>query len=237
MSRKSKIRWSKKDKQEVTNAVRNFNSKITRTLKKNPELADYLPSRITTAELIAKSETRQDFKRELNAVKRFMQKGAELPVMSETGIQTTKWEKKEIGLKVASINRSRTIERKKADVSTYKGTMGSIENAGLKPKNYNIDKIKARDWEKFKEAVDKQIKATYGDVKTEKYKENYLKAMQNVFGSEGKDLFDRIQKIPADRLIRLFYDNPILQIDFVYDPQELDFLMEAIGEHLEVEGF
>lgn len=233
MPRKSKIRWSKEDKKEVTNAVRKFNSKITRTLKKNPEWAEYLPQRITTKELIAKSETRQDFKRELNAINRFMKKGAERPITTDKGIKTTLWEKKEVGLKVAIINRRRTNEAKKANVSTYKGTMGTIESNNLKHKVYNIDNIRANDWDKYIKAVEKQIRTNYQGDKVEKYKENYLRAILENLGDseETMKLYNYVQGIDADFMYGIYYDDPVLQIQFTSDPLPVDTIVENALEH------
>ena len=42
MSGKSKIRWQKSDSEELNRAVKNFNAKITRIAKKNPELENAL---------------------------------------------------------------------------------------------------------------------------------------------------------------------------------------------------
>lgn len=233
MSRKSKIRWSKEDKKEVTNAVRKFNSKITRTIKKNPELAEYLPKRLTTKEFIEKIETRQDFKRELNSVERFMKKGAESPITTDKGIKTTKWEKKEVGLKVAIINRRRTIEAKKADVSTYKGTMGTIESNNLKPKVYNIDNIRANDWDKYVKAVEKQVRATYQDEKIEKYKQNYLNAILENLGDseETMELYNYVQGLDAEFMYKIYYDDPVLQIQFTSDPLPVETIVENALEH------
>lgn len=232
MSKRNSIKWRKKDKQKIANIARVFNSKITRTLKAHPEWAEFMPERINTSKLRESIKTRQDFNRELKSLQRFMKKGAEAPVMNQAGLKTTRWEKKEIGLKVAQINRARTLQRKMADVSTYKGTMGTIENNSLLPKTYNFDKIQPREWDMYKLTVEKQTQANYYDDKMERYKKNYLKAVENIFGTGGQDILDILKEIPAERLMRMYYDDPVLQIDFVYDPLELEAIKENIIEHL-----
>lgn len=237
MSRKSKIRWSEQDKREITNTVRVFNSKLTRLAKKNPEIADYLPSRINTKTLYDKIETRADFKRELNSLKRFMRKGAEKPILTDTGIKTTAWEKREVGLKVQQINARKTRERKEANISTYKGTMGSIEANNLKPKMYNIDKIKERDWKKFIANVEKQVQSKYTNTLYQQYKANYLKAVDNIMGVVGTEVKRIINQIDDETFYKLYYDDPVLQIDFVYDPYEAEYIADNIVEHLNNGGF
>ena len=75
--RKYNIRWREADEKELRRVVKNFNAKITRLAKKDPKNAAALPERVSAAELRAMIKTRQDLQRELNALRRFSQKGAE----------------------------------------------------------------------------------------------------------------------------------------------------------------
>lgn len=233
MPKRNRIKWRKKDEQKVTNIARVFNSKITRTLKAHPEWAGFMPDRISTKELKEKIQTRADFNREMKSYERFMRKGAEMPILSETGIKTTTWQKKEIGLKVAQINRSRTREAKKANVSTYKGTMGSIESNNLKPKSYDINKIRKSDWEKYQQTVNHQIQANYKSDKVLKYKENYLRAIIENLGEGGvaKELYDYVSQLDPSMMYNVYYDDPVLQIQFTSDPLPSDMIAENALEH------
>ena len=238
MPRQYNIKWRKQDKQKVTNTVRQFNSKITRLLKKNPALKPYLPDRINAKELTKNIQTRSDFNREINSLGRFLKKGAETPITTDTGLRTTQWQRKEIGYKVANINRQRTAERKRANVSTFTGTMGTIQKNNLEPKHYDFNKIKPSDWNKFVQNVEKQVKENYFSEKNELYKQNYMTAISNVFNKEDSSkLLSIIQNIPAENLIDLFYSDPVLQIDFVYDPLEASVLAAHIENHLNEYGY
>lgn len=161
-----------------------------------------------------------------------MRKGAEKPIVTKEGIKTTAYEKKEIEIKVRSINARRTAERKRANVSTEKGTMGTIRENNLRPKQVDINKVKKSDWEKFKESVEKQARDSYFQDKYERYKENFLKGLENAFGEKGKELQEIAEQIPAEQLTQMYYDDPILQIDFIYDPLEMEVKIEAMTEHL-----
>lgn len=237
MPKQYNIKWRKSDREKISNTVRQFNAKITRTLKKHPEFAPYLPEKITVKELTANIRTRKDFNREVNSFSRFLKKGVEKPYTSKNGIKTTTWQRKEIGYKVAQINRKRTLERKRANVSTYKGTMGSIQANNLNPKKYNIDKIRPQEWNKFIETVEKQVKSNYNYDKMVRYKENYIKGIYNVFGAKGNDIIGIVKNIPPDKFTDLFYNDPVLQIDFIYDPIEVDLKIESIIEHFESNGY
>lgn len=232
MQKRSKIKWRKSDEQELTKAVRKFNAKRTRIINKFPEMEEFLPDRLSVKDIRENVSTRKEFKKQINSIERFMHKGAEKPIITDTGIKTTAYEKKEVGIKVRALNARRTAERKKADVSTEKGTMGTIRANNLLPKKYDIDKIKKSDWGKFKESVEKQIKDSYTTDRYERYKENYLKGLENAFGSKAENLKRLVENINADVLVQMFYDNPILQIDFIYDPIEMEAKIEAMEENL-----
>lgn len=233
MPRQYNIKWRNKDKTRLSNTVRQFNAKITRTLKKNPELAPYLPERLTVQGLRDKIQTRQDFNREIKAARRFLKPGAETPVTSATGIRTTRWEKREIGIKVGVINRRRNRELKKMNPTTEKGTMGTIRENNLRPKKYDIDKIKASDWDMFVYGVEKQIMSGYTAQKNELYKQNFIKAVKTAFGSKGTEIVEMAQSIPADILVELYYNDPVLQVEFIYNPLEMQIKIDNIVEHLE----
>ena len=112
MSRTHSIRWRRSDEQELRRVVKNFNSKLSRIIKKNPEIANYLPDRQSYKDLRESITSRQEFNRHLASLKRFSTKGAENIVVSKTGLKTTAWERKEVGIQVAIINRERTRKRK-----------------------------------------------------------------------------------------------------------------------------
>lgn len=233
MPRQYNIKWRNEDKTRLSNTVRQFNAKITRMLKKNPELAPYLPERLTVQGLRDKIQTRQDFNREVKSARRFLKPGAETPVTSATGIRTTRWEKQEVGIKVGVINRRRNRELKEMNPTTEKGTMGTIRENNLRPKKYDIDKIKASDWDMFVYGVEKQIMSGYTAQKNELYKQNFIKAVKTAFGSKGTEIVEMAQSIPADILVELYYNDPVLQVEFIYNPLEMQIKIDNIVEHLE----
>jgi hypothetical protein len=232
MQKRYNIKWRESDKKELAKAVRKFNTKRTRLLKQVPELEEFLPAKISTKEIRERVKTRRDLKNELNSIERFMRKGAEKPIITKEGIKTTVYEKKEISIKVMAINQRRAAELKKAAPSTEKGTMGTIRENNLKPKQYDIDKIKKSDWKKFVESVEKQSKDSYASDRYDRYKENFIKGLENAFGEKGSELIEIAKQIDGETLTQMYYDDPILQIDFIYDPLEMQVKIDAMDEHL-----
>lgn len=232
MQKRYNIKWRESDEKALAKAVRKFNAKRTRLINQVPELEEFLPSKISTKEIQERVKTRRDLKNELNSIERFMRKGAEKPIITKEGIKTTVYEKKEISLKVRAINQRRAAELKKAAPSTEKGTMGTIRENNLKPKQYDIDKIKKSDWKKFVESVEKQSKDSYASDRYDRYKENFIKGLENAFGEKGSELIEIAKQIDGETLTQMYYDDPILQIDFIYDPLEMQVKIDAMEEHL-----
>lgn len=233
MQKAYNIKWRNTDEKALANAVRKFNAKRTRLLKQVPELEEFLPEKLSVREIKKTIKTRRDLKNELNSIERFMRKGAEKPIVTKEGVKTTQYQKKELEIKVRAINLRRAAERKKANVSTEKGTMGTIRANNLQPKKVNLDKIRKEDWQKFIESVEKQSMDSYSQDKYDRYKENFIKGLENTFGQKGERLKKLAEQIEPETLTQMYYDDPILQIDFIYDPLEMDVKIEAMEEHLE----
>lgn len=244
MPRQSQIKWRKSDEQELKRLVRNFNAKISRIVKKDPSLAEYMPNRIKVAEVKNNIETRQDFNRELNSMKRFLKRGNEDIVISKGGIKTTKWEKNEVAIQVATINRRRTVKRKALEEleATSRGEslgmtrkqMNSIRLNELNPKTFNFDKISKYEWEKYKANVYRQSRPNFQDEADVSLRKNYIRGLYEVFGEtdEVKDLINQIESMSIKDFIEQFYKEQEATIDFIYDPIEqskkLDILMHDV---------
>lgn len=233
MSRPYKINWRKSDTKKLANLARQFNSKLTRISKKYPDFAQYLPKRISTKEIKSLITTRQDFNRLYKEYSRFLKKGAEELVTTPTGLTLTKWDIQETRYKVQAVNRARAKKRKelKGIVSTESGTMGSIQNANLLPKKFNLSTI--NDWNAYVKNLDKQLHSQYYKKQEAKYRENFVQALYNVFNSEADDIINLVNQIPDSELSQLYYSNPVLQIDFIYDPLEQEMIHDLIIENLQ----
>lgn len=246
MPRKSKIRWRESDAEKLTKEVERFNAKIYRTRSRHPEIADIQPETIKKEDkqkLIEKFKDmpRSEFNKYLNSLERYNRKGAEKEVVSKTGNRTTQWEKKEYGLKVAQINRERTHERKKREnvevtsrgkpLGMKRGEMGSERMNELNKKNYDFDKIRGgKEWEKFKESIDKQSGYNAEYEKMKLYKMNYIKALEKAAGEYARETIDKLKQLPADKVIDIFFSEQEATIDFIYEPQVFRDKLDIIDD-------
>lgn len=237
MSRRSNIKWRKQDKKAISNTVRQFNAKITRVLKKNPDMQFILPERLTAKNIIDKIQTRQDFNRELSKYKRFLRKGAEKPYINKEGLVRTQWEKKEFTIMLQTVNRNRAIERKKSDFEAGSGRTMLAQDIGVNKLNLSTQTATPDRWKRQFQKLEKEILSSYRSSKYESYKANYIKALENVLGEHASEISNTIGSISAEEFASLYYSDTFLQIDYIYDPQEISHKAEQIKSHLKQRGY
>lgn len=225
MPRNYSIKWRERDLSELKRVIKNFNAKIARVLKKDPSAAVYLPQRVQFKEAKTSIETRADYNKYIKSLMRFSRKGSEKMVVGAGGVVTTKWEKKEVGIKLGIVNQRRARLRKRLEPSTQKGTMGTIRERELDKKPFNFEKKSQKDWEKFKESVEKQARSTYERGKAEQYLKNYGVAADRWMGIMAPLVKYMAEKMGAQALYDIYADEPILQIDYEYSQQNVEFKM------------
>ena len=226
MPKKSTIRWRDKDVKELNRIVRNFNSKIKRVAEKSPESEKFLPDKLSVKALKGTIGTRQDFKRELNSLQRFSRREAEKIQTTPGGLTLTAFEIKEAKIKTRIVNIKRAFERKKLGVTERDGVMGQVSERRLQPKKFTLTKT-AKEWEKFVASLEKEISSNFKAEQLEKYKENYLKGIIENLGIKGLALNNLLKDVDAEILFKKSITNPLLSIDFIYDPLELETIIEA----------
>jgi hypothetical protein len=109
--------------------------------------------------------------------------------------------------------------------------MGSERLNELRPKKFDFNKINpGKEWEKFKASVEKQAAPAARDARKDLFKENYLKALDSVYGEHAADIRSLIEALPADVIVDTYYREQEASIDFHYDKIEMDFKLEILGD-------
>lgn len=236
MARRSRIKWRESDEQELRRVVKNFNAKIARVSNKDPSIAPYLPSKISVQEVRERIVTRQDLKKELNALQRFSRRGAEEIVTtgSEYDIKRTKWEFGETTIKARTLlaQRKRELNRIYSLPQTTRGqktgqnvpTTDSEEINALKAFKYDYSKMSKQEYEMFVRKVTKQTSTTFREAKDQRMLDNYFKALNEVFGDTPRTrrLRERIEMMPFRQFMDIFYSDTEAKFDYIYDPQEVE---------------
>lgn len=234
------IKWSAKDAKKLSGKVRSFNTKRTKLIKLVPELEDILPPRANVNELRESILTRNDLNKVLARLDRFLIKGAEDTITTEGGIVTTKYQINELKIQQRTINQIRAAKREKADPSTLRGTMGSIKKMNLRPKTLDIDKAKKESWDNIVNTYEKQSMDKFYKEHDELYKENYLIALEKVYGSFAgyKEVEELVKNLPANTVVDMYFFDPNLQMDFLYPipgedaSKDFEFYVNSLNDYL-----
>lgn len=211
MSKRYNIRWSEADNLDLKRAVKNFNAKISRLEKKYPEMKNALPDKVTVKQMKELIDTRQDLKRELNALRRFSKKGAEEIVTldnNDYNLKITKWQKQEITRRIGIINRKR---KKRHDElmqqeATYGGEglgytvgqigMGKSDEVALRPMNAFTPKMTRADLKKKYANVLKESQSMYWEQRELGLMNTYIDEMLKNFNPKDvQEIIEAIQDI------------------------------------------
>lgn len=230
MSRKSRIKWRESDSEELARAVRNFNAKIDRIAKKSPEIKNALPEKVSARKMKELINTRQDLKREINALKRFSKRGSEeIVVFGDYNTKVTKWQKTEINRRVGVINRRRK-ERLKA-LEDVEVTVGGVKQGYKKgeigmPKSEIIDlqpmtgltkSMSQADLKEKYKSVLAQSQSDFFTLRDFRTKANYITGLRRNF-NENKiaDIIEHINNMPLGEFLDIFQSETKAKFEGLY---------------------
>lgn len=235
------IRWKVGEKAELERVLRNFNARRRYAIKKNPDLVNYVPT-MPVKSTVNAIKTRKDLtnlKREIELSKK---KGA-FEITKVGDVKVTKFELSMQKRRLRQLNAKRAAARRKAGVSTVKGTMGTIAQNNLNKKK--LAKPKSRqEWERFKTSMEKMLSDTYDEEKSKQYRANYYAAFLENYGlSEAIELMEILEKLSHQEIAQAIHENPKLNIEFLYDDREewdlayRDEIIEEWKEYLKKLGY
>ena len=232
MSKQYNIKWREQDEKELRRVVRNFNDKLRRLVKENPENQNILPqfwneqtqqfeSRVTIKNLKELIQTRADYNRQLNMLKRFGRRGAEEIIEAPTneyGARTTKWQKFEMARMAQIVNRRRkerleNLENvKMLDSYGELGyTLGQRFGMGLASRN-SLNPIKTftrsqtqADLKQKVRALMRESASNYAKDRDLMLKENFINELrQNYNEADISDVIERIRSMDDDLFVLKF---------------------------------
>lgn len=239
-TRPSKIRWQDSDEERLKKAVSDFNKKRTKLISKNPDLVSVLPDRISKAEYKKKITNRSDFNKLVNSAERFLKPNAEKIIENDVGLRITKYERKEIGIKIATINRKRASRLEKygnVDVVNQgvptgmkRKEMGSMRMNDLKPKKVNFNTLTKQNHKSFIESLNKQSMSSYMTKADAKWKANYIKSLQHSLPKKYSFLITVLKNTPLDKFMDTIYRDQNASIEFNYSPESAELKAKILTQ-------
>lgn len=228
------IKWTAAQRKKLSAAVSKFNAKITRERKKNPELAPYLPSKLSVSNLREKITTANDLNRLVSSVNRIFKADALKPIVNKHGVVTTVYELNEAKVAVRKINRDRDKERKViVGTPEYQGTSASVRANTLSPKKIDFENATTESWLKFIESVEKQMYDKYSNERKLRMRDNYITAINENLNSLGQPIVDLVASIPIDTFVSGVLNDSELSFDMPYSQYAPETTVSIILEHWE----
>ena len=250
MSKFYNIKWRSQDESEARRVIRNFNAKIRREIARNPRNKSALPqfynsntgefeSRITFENFKNMIDTRADYNRELNALKRFSRRGAE-QIIGIPGnyneARTTRWQLQELSRRTSIINQKRKakLEKKQAIemVDTLGKTgytygealrMGLIQDNVLKPTTAYTEGMQQGDIKRKYRSLMIESQQKYYDKKDIQLKENFIKGLRDSFSeSEIREVITKIREMNPDEFLVMFDAKAGNAFQDIYFPNQAD---------------
>lgn len=232
MPRSNNIRWRVQDEEELRRVARNFNDKLRRLVKKSPENKNILPqfynertdqfeSRITVETLKNLIQTRADYNRQLNMLKRFSRRGAETIVEAPDniyGTRTTRWQKQETARLTGIVNRRRQERLDKlnlVEMANSQGklgyTLGQMFGMGLasvnklRPTKAFTQSQTQKDLKQKMRFLMNEARSTFYRDKDKMLKDSYIKALlENYNEQDIYEVVEAINKMNPDLFILKF---------------------------------
>ena len=245
MSGNVKVRDSVKlaIRREVPQMVRDFNARITREIKKNPEYAQFAPKRLNVQDVKNSIKSTKDFNEFVRQVNYFKREDAAKIMMvgKDNQVPATKFEKHETMVKMKRIEKrdmAKIITIKNVAVTvggkptglTRKEIPSVRELENLPKKDRTATVTSRKEWTEFIESVNKRARASYTSDKDESYKQNYIKAMRDVFLSDADDIIAKISSMDASKVIDIYYSEQDATITFVYTPLDREDKLTRLRE-------
>ena len=250
MSKFYNIKWRTQDEREARRIIRNFNDKVKREIARNPRNKSALPqffnpntgefeNRITFQNFKNMIDTRADYNRELNALKRFSKRGAE-EVIDIPGnyneARTTRWQLQELSRRTSIINQKRKakLEKKQAIemVDTLGKTgytygealrMGLIQDNVLKPTTPYTEGMQQGDIKRKYRSLMIESQQKYYSKKDIQLKENFIKGLvQSFTQDEVREVITKIREMDADEFLVMFDAKAGGAFQDIYFPNQAD---------------
>lgn len=245
MQKRYNIKWRLEDEKEIRRVARNFNDKLRRLVKENPQNKNILPqfynestdsfeSRITVASLKDLIKTRQDYNRLTNMLKRFSKRGAEEIIdidVNEYGTKTTKWQKAEMSRMAGIVNRKRQERLDRLNIvemASAQGelgyTLGEMFGMGLASRNKlnptkAFTKAQSQTDLKYKQrALLQESRSTYHRDRDEILKENYIRTLlENYDPRDVREIASKIRNMEPE-LFLLKFEARGDKFEMLYSP-------------------
>lgn len=163
------------------------------------------------------------------------------------GVVFTPEERKRLESAVNTANRKRvkmleaegSLPRKKGgketgDMVRSLQSMGKESDFIITRKSKSLQQFKSREhYERYMENLARVNSPDYVSARVRMYKKNHMKALENVFGDDAKDVIMKIRMMKPEDYMKLIQSDEDLEVSYIYDPSarngKLNRIRKALG--------
>lgn len=153
-------------------------------------------------------------------------------LLNQFGVKFTPEEKRALENAVNTANRKRarmlkeaaTLPRMVSGRDTG-DTVGSLQLMGkesdfiLAKKTKSLQRFRSREqYEKYMDTLHRVNTRDYVDDRVRLYKRNHMKALENAYGDEAKDVMMKIRMMKPKDYMKMIQQDESLEISYIYDP-------------------
>jgi hypothetical protein len=245
MSRKRKNGIGNKRQENLNRINRNVRNKLNRIRKNYNMMVDINIKRASEFNNV------QEYNKYMQEMKSFLNPHNQnyRYVKSKTGNVMTKKEYNQLERTLARENRVKREEARKREKMPYKHggkktgvktgeqqrLMGDprLREAKHKVKN-KFHELPPQKFVEWLQEVEEEFGGNVRDKRARRYKDSYIKGLQNVFGDEANHIINHIEKMGNKQFLDVYYSNTVGDIGYIYLPVERKRKLKNIAEGLGV---
>lgn len=163
-----------------------------------------------------------------------LKKTAQGTLLNQHGVEFTPEEKKALESAVNAVNRKRNkmlqetanmpryfAGKKMGDTIGNLRLMGKESDVIIQEKTKSLQRFKTKDdYNKYMEALQGARSRDYVTERLKLYKRNHMKALENTYGDEAKDVIMKIRMMKPEEYKKLIERDEAVEIGFIYDDNE-----------------
>jgi len=143
--------------------------------------------------------------------------------INQHGVTFTHEQKKDLERSVERSNYRRKKQVAEVDALNPNNAqlrlMGKESDFIISRQSKSLQRFKSmEDYENFMEKQKRIQSGEYLEDRTRMYKRNYMKALDNVFGDDAKDIKMKVRMMKPEQFRELVESNELSEIGYIYDP-------------------
>ena len=228
MVKKSNIRWLERDNQRLEREVKYYNAKIQRKIKAGLLTLENSPPKMNLNDIKADTTNRKQLNKIYKTLEYAHQKEALKINSNKYGLEVTNITMRDINQKLRKLNKGRKEERIELENLPIKSRGKIIDGMikdrlddvlkSLEPKKMKFDKKSKTGWQMFVETVETQSSDIYRDEKMQRFKDNYIKGINSVFGEEkARQILKQMEGLTTKEFMTNYFQDTEGDMEFLYD--------------------